>query len=113
MRQAHEGSEIASGLLLPFDRFEKTFEVASSKAIKVVPLNDLDKHSGTVHERFGEQLEQVSALVEVDEDVELLYRFERFIELQSALYDALTHGGVVGTWHADELYTPTSEVRYG
>lgn len=43
-------TQIASELLLPLDRFEQRFEVASTKAREIVALDDLNKDSRPIHE---------------------------------------------------------------
>jgi hypothetical protein len=48
-----KASQITSLCLLPLNSLKQTFEISSSKAIKVVPLNDLNENCGTIHQRLG------------------------------------------------------------
>lgn len=98
-------SQVASLSLFPLNGLKQALEVSSTKAFKGVALDDLDEDGGAVHERLGEELEEVPLLVVVDEDVEALNGVEVLLQLPLPLLgtQALAHGGVVGRRDADEL----------
>lgn len=58
--------------LFPLDGFKQTLEIPSAETVEVIPLDDLDEHSRPVHQWLREKLQEISAVIEVDEDVEPL-----------------------------------------
>src|SRR5260370_37090397 len=65
-------SEVAAQFLLALDRLEQRFEVALAEAERSVPLDELEEHRGAVADRAGEDLQQITVLVAVDQDVAAL-----------------------------------------
>jgi hypothetical protein len=45
-----ESTQIPSEFLLSFNSLEQGLEVPSTEPVEIVPLNDLDEHSWTVHQ---------------------------------------------------------------
>jgi hypothetical protein len=105
--------QITSLGLFPLNGLEQAPEVASAKPVKVVPLDDFDEHRRAVHERLREELEQVAALVEVDQDVEPLDGFEVFDQPDRRPLQPLSHVGVVRVWDGDEVDASGSHVGHG
>src|SRR5215831_8161689 len=54
------GSEVAAAGLLPLDRLEQRLEVAFAKALRAVPLDQLEEDRRPVLHRLGEDLQQVA-----------------------------------------------------
>lgn len=107
--------QVATLGLLTLNSLEQALEVASTEALKLVALNNLNEDSRTVHEGLGEELEEVATLVVVDEDVELLDGVEVLLELPVALLrlEAEADGVVVGGGDVDELDTTGAQGRDG
>lgn len=101
--------------MFPLNGLEQALEVPGAKAVKVVPLDDLNEHRGAVHQRLGEQLQQVSMLVEVDEDVQALQGIEVLLELPLATVGLKSHAHsrVVRVRDGDEVEAAGAQVRDG
>ena len=63
--------EVPAERLLALDRFEQRLEVALAEAARAVALDDLEEDGRPVLSRLGEDLQQVSVLVAVDEDAQV------------------------------------------
>lgn len=61
--------QIPSLSLLPLNSLKQTLEIARSEPVKFVPLNNLNEHSGAIHQRLREQLQEISTFVEINQDV--------------------------------------------
>src|SRR5215213_2658607 len=72
--------EISSQCLFALDRLEERLEVACAEALGSLALNDLVENGWPVFDRLRENLKQVSFIVPVDENPELLKRREIFID---------------------------------
>ena len=99
--------QVATLSLLALNGLKERLEVTSTEALEVVPLDDLNEDSRAVHQGLSEELEEVTALVVIDEDVELLNGIQVLLELPVALLglEALADGVVVGLRDIDELDT--------
>src|SRR2546430_1100121 len=64
------GLEITAQVLFAFQRLEQCFEVAGTEALGAFTLDYLVKERRSVFHRLGENLQQVSFLVPVDENAE-------------------------------------------
>src|SRR5207248_8534866 len=62
--------QVAPSGLLSLDRLEQGLEVPRSEAPGPLPLDDLEEQRRTVADVLGEDLQQVTVLVAVDEDPE-------------------------------------------
>src|SRR4051794_41382447 len=69
--------EVAAPVLLALDRLEECLEVALAEAQRAVPLDQLEEDGGPVTGRLGEDLQQISVLVAVDQDAALLQLLDR------------------------------------
>lgn len=106
-------SQIPAQLLLPLNRLEQTLEVSRSESLKVVPLDDLDEHGRPIHQRLGEQLQQIPALVKINQNVQLLNRLKRLLQFQACRLQSLTHVVIVRLRHRNELDAPRTKIRDG
>lgn len=77
--------KITSSCLLTFKSLEQTLEISSSKAVKVVALDDFDEHRGPVEHMFGKNLEQISLLVKVNQNMKLFQNGNILFECQSGV----------------------------
>src|SRR5215472_3016980 len=84
-------SEVAPEGLLALDRLEQSLEVARAEALGPLPLNDLVEQCRTVFDRLGEDLQQISFVVAIDQDTELAEWRDVFIDMS----DAVEHRVVV------------------
>ena len=64
--------QISSFSLFSFDRFEQGFEIADTKTLVIVALDDFEEKSRSILLWFGEQLQQVSLIIEINQDIQLL-----------------------------------------
>lgn len=62
-------NQITPEFLLPLNSLEQALEVPRTEAIEVISLDNLNKDCGAIHQVLGEQLQQVAALVEIDENI--------------------------------------------
>src|SRR5436309_9217604 len=74
-------SEVAAAGLLPLDGLEERLEVASAEPLGAFALNHLEEDGGAIGHRLAEDLQQVTVLVLVDEDAELLQLVPRKVEV--------------------------------
>ena len=107
-----------------------TCKLRPTEALKVVPLNDLqekvcqglrsetatathlEKHGRAVHDVLGKDLEKVSSLVKVDEDVERLDCREILLELDTRRREFDAHVIVITVRDGDELHTTGAQGGY-
>src|SRR3954452_19824631 len=78
------GSQVPPPLLLALDRLEEGLEVALAEAERPVPLDELEEHRRAVTQGLGEDLQEVAALVAVDEDAAPLELLDRHADLADA-----------------------------
>lgn len=103
-------SQVASLGLLSFNSFKQRFEITRSKTGEIISLNDFEKDSWPVGERLGENLQQVTRLIEVDKDVQLLNRVKILIQHHVASFQPLLDGGIVRMRYFDELHTTLLQI---
>lgn len=99
-------SEVPPLRLLSLNSLEQALEVSCSKAFKLVALNNLNEDRRAIHKRLGKELEQVTALIVIDQDVEPLQRRKVLLQLPVALLrlHPRAHLVIVGAGHVDELH---------
>ena len=96
-------SRVTSCSLLSLHSFEERLEVTGTKSVKVVSLNDLKKDCRSIQHRLGENLKQITAFIEVDQDVISLDRCKVFFEIHVAFLKLQSHSIVVVAGYLDEL----------
>src|SRR5262249_45199349 len=79
------GLEIATLSLIALDGFKERFDIAGAKATRVLALNDFRKDRRAGHDRLGEDLQQVTPLVSIDEYVQLAQLLRIFFEVADSL----------------------------
>ena len=67
----HDKLQISSRVLLALDGFEQRFEIAFAEALRAFALNDFEKECRAIFHRLGENLEQITFIIAIDEDAEL------------------------------------------
>ena len=80
--------KVAARGLVSLNRFEERFEVASSKSIVVSALDHLKEKRGAVLERFGEDLQEVTLVIVIDENPLTLDRVEVLLHLDVNVSEA-------------------------
>lgn len=95
--------QVSSLVLLALNGLKQTLEVSSPESIKVIALDNLDEDSWSVHQWLGEELQQVSTLVKINQDIESLNRLKVLDKHTGALGEPLLHGCVVGLGNRDEF----------
>ena len=103
-------NQVTPSILLPLDCFEQTLEVTRAKPIEVVPLDNLNKHRRPIHQMLREKLQQVTALIKVNQDIQALEHLKVLIQLETRLLESHLHGIVVRLRHLDELHAPRFQV---
>lgn len=98
-----EESKVSTLALLFLDRDEKTLKVASPEAFVVPSLDDLVEESRTVLHWFGEDLQQVSLFVVVEQYLVLLKGVDVLSYFDSHIREVLPDVVVVGIRDAQEL----------
>src|SRR5436309_8150650 len=91
-RATRSALQVPPSLLLALQRLEQRLEVALAEATRAVPLDHLEEQRRAVANRLGEDLEQVSLVVAVDEDAEAPQVGDALVDLAHSL----RHIGVVG-----------------
>jgi len=81
--------------LLSFDGFEKSFEVSSTKTIVVTSLDDLHEEGRSIFKRQSKELKEVTLVVVVDQDLQLLDSVNIFGDLGASLGESLAEVVVV------------------
>lgn len=71
-----EESKVSTLFLLFLDRHEEALEISSPEAVVVSSLDDLIEESRAVLNWLGEDLQQISLLVVVQQDLVLLKGFD-------------------------------------
>jgi hypothetical protein len=104
--------QISSLSLFPLNGLKEAPEVASAKPVKVVPLDDFNKHRRAIHEWLREELQQIATFVEVDQDVQALDGVKVLDQLDGRPLQPLSHVGVVRVWDRDEIDTSGSHVGH-
>lgn len=80
-------SKVSSLALVDFDGLEEGLEVTCSKALVVPSLDDFNEEGWSVLERLGEDLQQISLLIVVHQDVQLLNDIKVLCDLGSAFLE--------------------------
>lgn len=108
----HNPLQIASLRLLPLDSLKQTLEVPSSESIKLVPLNNLNENRRAIHQRLREELQKISALVKVNQDVQFLNRVEVFLQFPAPFITLQSHAHrrVICLRNIDEFHAASSQI---
>ena len=80
--------KVAARGLVSLNCFEERFEVASSESIVVSALDHLKEKCGAVLERFGEDLQEVTLVIVIDENSLTLDRVEVLLHLDINVSEA-------------------------
>ena len=67
--------------MIYFNALKKCLEIARSETLVVASLNDLDEDRGTVLDGLGEYLQEVSVVIVVDKNFQLLQSFKVLLDL--------------------------------
>src|SRR5207302_6644831 len=97
--------EVPAKVLFALERLEQRLEVAGAKALCAFALYDLVKECRAVFHRLGEDLQQVTLVVAIDENAQIA-------ETRHVLVDvpySIDHGVIVRSWNAKELDSVVSK----
>src|SRR6266478_3118528 len=78
-------SQIASRSLFALDRFEERFEIAFAETLRALALNDLEKQRRPIFHGLGKDLEQITFIIAIHENSDLLQRIEFFVDVADAI----------------------------
>lgn len=101
---------VAAEFLLTLDSLEESLEVAGTESLVAAALDDLDEDSGAVLDGLGEDLEQVTGLVVVNKDIELLDDVQVLSDLGGRALETETQVLIVGGGDAQEVHATGTEV---
>ena len=88
-------SEVASQGLLDFNALEQGLEVSSTKALMIASLDDFQEESGAILEGLGEDLQQVTLVVVVHQDLQALQGVDVLLHLGAHILEAFSQSVVV------------------
>ena len=88
-------SEVATESLLSLDSLEESLEVASTEALMVPSLDDLQEEGGAILYGLGENLEQVTLRVVVNQNLELSESLDVLLDLEANVLEAVSQSVVV------------------
>src|SRR5262249_18822295 len=91
-------SEVAAPRLIALDRLEQRLEIPFAESAGAAPLDELEEQRRSIGDRLGEDLQQVSLVIAVGEDVRGAQRVPRQVEAG----EPLTGLVVVGVRHLHE-----------
>jgi hypothetical protein len=68
----HDKLQIPSRSLLAFDGLEQRLEIAFAKTLRALALNDLEKERWAIFHWLGENLQQITFVIAIDQNPEPL-----------------------------------------
>ena len=77
--------QIASRVLLFLQRLEERFEIAFAETLRAFALDDFEKERRPIFHRLGEDLQQITFVIAIDQNAESLQRLEVFIDVADAI----------------------------
>lgn len=98
-------SNIASLLLLFFDRLKQCFDVARTKTAKVMTLDQFEKDRRSILNGFGEYLIEMASVVIVDQNVVLVQQRYLLVDVHVVLLEALLQLFIVSVGCFQKLNT--------
>lgn len=122
--------QIPSLILIALQSLEQRLEIPSTKAIEVVPLNNLNENSRSIKQMLGntismvsshhrqnrtylsEQLQQIPTLIKINQYPQSSQRFEILLQLHPRPFQLLLHGNIITFWDSNEFNTSLSQIRY-
>ena len=84
--------EVSSLSLFNFNGFKESLEIASSKSLMVVSLNDFNENCGTILNRLAEDLQQISVVIVVNQNFQFLQNVQVlfYLDLKIKKYSKVT-----------------------
>lgn len=76
------GSQVTTVGLLSFDSLKQGLEVTSTETRASFALNDFKENGGSVLDRRGKELEEISLIVHIHKNVQLLKNIKVFLDLR-------------------------------
>ena len=89
-------SEVSAQILLSFNSLKEGLEVACAESLMVSSLDNFEEQSWAILERFRENLEKVTLVIVVDEDLLALEDIDVLLDLKVGSGHASTEVVVVG-----------------
>ena len=88
-------SEVTTSGLLHLNGLEQTLEVACTKALMVVALDHLEEQGWSIFDRLSENLQEVTFVVVVNEDLKLLKGGDVLFDLNTGMLQTLSKALVI------------------
>lgn len=89
-------SQVSTHLLLGFNCLEESFEVAGTEALMVATLDHLHEEGWSVLQRLCEDLEEVTLVIVVDQNLKLTDGFNILCNFGAYLFKSCDQVVVVG-----------------
>jgi hypothetical protein len=102
-----EFSKITPETLLAFDGFKQGFEITFTERAGAFSLNDFKEKGRAVFNRLGENLQQITFIVSVNENAELFQRIDIFINCSDTLLQRI----VIGGGYREKINTSANQIR--
>ena len=93
--------QIAPRVLFAFEGFEECFEISFAETLRAFALDDFEKQRRSVFDWFGENLEQITFIVAIDENAQPLQRFQFFVDVTHPIGQRV----VITRWNLQEFDT--------
>src|SRR5947207_10344157 len=92
--------QIASPVLLFFERLKERFEITFAKTLGAFALDDFEKERRSILNRLREYLQQISFVVAIDQNAESLQGLEIFVDVADTSRQLI----VISRWNIQELH---------
>jgi hypothetical protein len=102
--------QISTLCLISFNSLKQRFEVASTESRVVASLDDLQEYSWTVLRELCEDLQQVTIIIKVNQNLQLLQYIKVLFDIRLGQLEPLFQVYVILVWNIQELLTPGTEV---
>ena len=85
--------EVAPQFLFFFQGFEERLEVSLAETLRAFALDDFEKKRRPIFHRLGEDLQQITFVIAIDQNAEALERLEIFIDVTDPIRQRVVIGG--------------------
>merc|ERR1719234_2995026 len=108
MGQDQSQLQVTPGCLVQINALKESFEVARTKTLVVVSLDNFNENSWSILQRLCEDLKKIPIVVIVDQNLQSLDLVNVFLHLEWGLCQSLSEHIVVAVWNVQELHASRS-----
>src|SRR4051794_31955959 len=87
------GLQITSSFLFFLQSFKERLEVTFAETLGALALDDFEKEGRPVFDRLGENLEQITFVIAIDQNAKMRERSKVFIDVADAFRQGIVIGG--------------------